>query len=261
MNAAYPPPAIYDILNSPGTAAEIATFLRVVRRHAPGALEPGALWLEPACGTGRYLRALARRGFRTAGFDTDPCMLAYAAGRRELREAVLFRADMGDFAGPAAAAGLLDGSAAAALNPVNSLRHLDSDRAVLDHLEHMAGLLEPGGAYLVGISLTDYRRLEPEEDLWEGARSRCRVSQLVNYLPPEPGTSRARTETVISHLTVTRPRGAEHFDHTYGLRTYDEDQWNDLVSRSPLRRAGSYDAFGRPLGGRTLPYQLEVLAR
>lgn len=256
----YPQPAIYDILHTPGTAAEITALLRVVRRHAPRALEPGALWLEPACGTGRYLRGLLRRGLNAAGFDRDVGMLAYAAGRRDMKEAVLFPADMADFAAGAAAAGLAPGSVAAVFNLVNSLRHLATDTALLRHLEQVAGLLASGGVYVVGISLTDYRWLEPEEDQWEGVRGRCRVSQLVNYLPPEPGTPRARTETVISHLTITRPRGVEHFDHSYGLRTFDERQWDRVISASPLRRAGSYDAAGHPLDGRRLPYQLEALA-
>jgi len=81
----------------------------------------------------------------------------------------------------------------------------------------------------------------------------------VNYLPPEPGTAKARSEQVISHLTVERPRGTEHFDDTYDLRTYDIKQWRDLIEKSRLDHAGSFDAFARPRTGRVLTYQLEVL--
>ena len=125
----------------------------------------------------------------------------------------------------------------------------------------MASLLKPGAVYVVGLSLTDYAQLLPEEDLWQTARGRCRVRQLVNYLPPEPGTEKGRIETVISHLTVERPHDTQHFDDTYGLRTYDEKQWRALIRRSPLERAGSFDAFGDPLEGRVLNYQLEALRR
>ncbi len=146
-----------------------------------------------------------------------------------------------------------------ACNPVNSLRHLDCDRTMLAHFAQMAQVLKPGAVYLVGISLTDYGWLSEEEDLWEARRGPCQVSQLVNYLPPAPGTGRARIEKVVSHLTVTRPRGTHHFDDTYDLRCYDQEEWQRLVGRSALRHLGSFDAQGRPLEGRTVPYQLEAL--
>jgi len=261
MERAYPEPAIYDVLNSPGTGREVAALERVFRRYGPPPAAAPALWLEPACGTGRYLRVLRRRGYRVAGFDADDAMLEYARGRRDLDGAVLFRADMTRFTGPARRAGIPAGGVDAAINPVNSLRHLDSDEAVITHLDAVARILKPGGVYIVGLSLTDYACLEPEEDLWTGVRGRLRVSQLVNYLPPEPGTDRDRRETVISHLTVTRPGGERHLDHRFDLRTYDAHQWSGLVARSALRVAASCDAAGRPLDGRSLPYQLEALVR
>ncbi len=258
----YTDPALYDILYSPGTAAEVDALEKVVAACAgKSALEAGRLWLEPACGTGRYLRVAAGRGHRCVGFDIDEEQLAYARRRKIAAGAppiAYHRADMRDFV---RACGLGPGSVDLAFNPVNSLRHLGSDRALLEHLQQMAVALRPGGLYVVGISLTDYGWLEEEEDLWEGRRGGCRVSQLVNYLPPRPGTRHGRTETVISHLTVTRPGGVQHLDDTYDLRCYDEEQWSGLVRHSALDRAGSFDAFGRPLQGRRLPYQLEVLAR
>ena len=113
----------------------------------------------------------------------------------------------------------------------------------------------------MGLSLTDYARLEAEEDVWTAARGRCRMTQVVNYLPPEPGTARARRERVLSHLTVARPRGEEHLDDAYDLRTYDRRQWRRLVARSALAHVGSHDPWGGELGARSLNYQLEVLRR
>jgi len=207
------------------------------------------------------MKVAAGRGRRVAGFDIDPAMITYAARRPALKNARLFRAGFTDFVAPARRAGISKMSVDFAFNPVNSLRHLENDRAVLIHFEQMATILKPGALYVLGISLTDYGWLEPEEDLWEGTRGRCRVQQLVNYLPPEPGTKRGRLETVISHLTITRPRGAEHRDATYDLRTYDKKQWRALVRKSALEHAGSFDGTGLPLKDRALPYQLEVLRR
>jgi len=261
MTDFYADPVVYDVLHAPGTAAEVDALERVERALAVGPLPEARPWFEPACGTGRYLRVAAGRGRRVAGFDRDEGMLAYARGRAALAGAVLFAADLTDFAAAARRAGIGPGSARFAFQPVNSLRHLASDRAVLAHLADMARVRAPGGIYVVGISLTDYRWLQPEEDVWTGIRGRCRVHQLVNYLPPEPGTRRGRLERVISHLTISRPRGVEHRDAVYDLRTYDRKQWRALVKRSTLEHAGSCDAFGAPLGDRAVNYQLEALRR
>jgi len=253
MAGLYADASVYDILQTPGTAAEVDALERVEAARSGAARRADRLWFEPACGTGRYLRVAAGRGRRVGGYDRDPDLVAYAARRlgRAVRTAALT-----DPVVPGVRPGTVD----FAFIPVNTIRHLPDDAAVLAHLAQMAWLLAPGGVYVVGISLTDYAWLEPEEDVWEGARGRCRVSQVVNYLPPEPGTPRARRETVISHLTVTRPSGTEHRDDRYDLRTYDDRQWRRLIERAALRRVASYDGGGRPLAGRRLPYQLEVLA-
>jgi len=253
----YADPMVYDILHAPNTAQEVTALERIERRFSTVPPTADRLWFEPACGTGRYLRVAAGRGRRVAGFDLDPGQVGYA--RRRVPHT--FVADMRNFAAAAAEAGLSAGCADFAFIPVNSIRHLASDRQMWDHLAQMARILKPGALYVVGISLTDYDWLLEDEDLWEGVRGRCRVSQLVNYLPPVPGTERARVETVISHLTVTRPRGEEHFDDRYDLRTYSRQEWDALLAASALRHAGSCDAFGYPLGERLLPYQLEVLVR
>lgn len=264
----YADPALYDILYTPGTAAEIDALERIERALADRPPRRGRLWFEPACGTGRCLRVAARRGRRVAGFDREPALLAYAADRlagicrnAALPRPRLFAADLADFAAAAARAGLRPASVDFAFITVNSLRHLGSDRAMLDHFAQIRDLLRPGGLYVVGLSLTDYRWLWPDEDLWTAARGRCRVSQLINWLPPEPGTPLARRERALSHLTVTRPGGALHLDDAYDLRCYDARQWRRLVGASALTMAGSFDARGRPLPPGTWPYQLEALRR
>lgn len=258
----YADPVLYDILYTPGTAAEVDALEKVERHFAGGnTLKKNRLWLEPACGTGRYLRVAAGRGRRCLGFDIDARQLDYARGRIVRPNGAppprYSLADMKDFA---VACGLETSSVDFSFNPVNSLRHLSSDRAMLAHFAQMAAVLKPGAVYVVGISLTDYTWLYPEEDLWEGVRGGCRVSQLVNYLPPEPGTRLGRTERVVSHLTVTRRGGTQHWDDAYGLRCYDRRQWEQLVEKSALQTRGSFDGQGRPLEGRILPYQFEVLS-
>jgi hypothetical protein len=255
----YADPVLYDILYTPGTAAEVDALERIERRFSTGRLRADRYWFEPACGTGRYLRVAENRGRKAAGFDRDARQLAYARRRLKGSAHRLFAADMADFAQAFRSARLPRGQVGFAFNPVNSLRHLASDAQLVRHFKQMAQVMASGGLYVVGLSLVDYDHLAPDEDTWVGVRGKCRVTQLVNYLPPQPGTALARTERVISHLTVTRPRGEEHFDATYDLHCLDRQQWRQVLRRTPLQWVASCDATGRPLGDRIASYQLEVL--
>ena len=252
----YANPAVYDILHTPGTAGEVDVLQGVADRFdAPGGARRH--WLEPACGTGRYLRVLAGRGQRATGIDLDGGMLDYARHslvRRGLNRRVkLVYADMtafGDHVG--------ESTHDVAFVPVNSLRHLLDARQVRRHFEQVARALRPGGLYVVGISLSLYGEEDPSEDEWIGRRGSCTVRQLVQYLPPDRAT---RRETVISHVEVERPSGLEVFDTTYPLRSYDAGQWKAAWRGTGFERAGAVDDNGRDLPAFPLEYQLEILRR
>lgn len=252
----YAAPSVYDVLHTRGTAFEVDLLERLVRRF--GRRDPRAsVWLEPACGTGRYLRVLGRRGARCVGFDLDRGMLDYARTslqRRGLSDRVrLLEADMADFV-DRVGRGRYD----VAFVLVNSMRHLLSPAQVRTHFEHVHAALRPGGLYVVGISLSRYGEEEPSEDVWIGRRGACTVRQIVQYLPPD---RERRREAVYSHLQVDRPAGRSFLDSHYELRSYDQRQWNAVVRASGLERVGAIDDLGRDLGAEPVNYQLEVLRR
>lgn len=251
MTSLYADPSTYDVLMSPGTAAELDGLARIERRFAPR-VGAGAAWFEPACGTGRLLRGAARRGRRVAGYDGEPAMVAYARGRLAAENSR--RIVVADLAAPAGSLRRL-GLADLAFCPWNTLRHLDDDDAMLAHLAQVRALLRQGGVYAVGLSLQDWALPGDDEDVWRGARGRLTVTQVVTYLPG-PG----RHERVISHLVVDRPQGTAHLDHCFDLRTYTQAQWLKLLARSPLQRVAVCDAAGRPVADdAVLPYRLEIL--
>lgn len=198
-----------------------------------------ATWLEPACGTGRYLEALAKRGHRVIGFDRDPGMVGYAA--RRLRPwgtaARVLDADMTEFA-----AKVGTGTVDVAFNPINTVRHLASDRDMLRHFREIRRVLRPGGVYAVGLSLSWYGNEVPSEDVWEGARAGVRVKQVVQYIPPRSRAS--RREWVHSHLEIRRGRESEHRDSSYWLRCYGRRQWGSLVDRGGMRVAAIVNERG-----------------
>jgi len=160
----------------------------------------------------------------------------------------LFEADMIDFISQ------LQCKFDVAFNPFNSIRHLHSDDAMAQHLGQVAQSLNSGGLYLVGISLSDYDNDVPEEDIWRGSRDDCRVTQVVNYLPPD---QISRLETVISHILVENKD--EHINETYKLRSYSKKEWAELIDNSPFEVVGSHDSLGISADSRNLIYQIEVL--
>jgi SAM-dependent methyltransferase len=262
----YSLPEIYDILHSPGTLGEVKGLEKIAGRFVVSRPLKDQTWLEPACGSGRYLRAAAARGRRVVGFDLEPAMVAYAKrsirelrrrrqgrrGGRAVPAARIFMGDMTRFADH-----LKPASVDFAFNLINSIRHLDSDTAMLAHFRGIARVLRPGGVYAVGLSLSSYDHEIPTEDVWVGRRGRSEVKQVVQYLVP---TRRKRSEPVISHLTVTRGPRTQELDFTYTLRSYDTRQWERLIARSPLKIMATVDEQGGDLAIYEPGYAIFILA-
>jgi len=229
----YDCPQWYDIVHEKGTAAEVTRLERVSREFGTG----GRDWLEPACGTGRFLRVLARRGYRVVGYDLHPPMLAYA--RRRLaacRHAEVLEADMAAFRRPRA----FD----FAFNLINTFRHLPDDAAALAHLNNTARSLKPGGVYLLGIDVVDYDDPQPGEEVWNARRGPCRVRHVMLSIPPD---RRDRRERIINHLIVDRPSGRECFESHYDLRSYSLGEWIDLLDASELECIATFDFEWQPI--------------
>jgi len=256
----YSLPEVYDILHAAGTAQEVSGLERIARRFVQSVPLAEQTWLEPACGSGRYLRVIAGRGRKVIGFDISSGMVEYANRSIEARLArrsstarrsnnaatlastpsspVAHVADLTTFARTMGRV-IRPGSVDFAFNLINTIRHLPSDRAMLDHFEQMAKILKPGGVYALGLSLSSYGFEISSEDIWIGQRGRCEVRQVVQYLPGTGEGRGGRMERVISHLTVTRERSVDEIDFTYDLRGYDHAQWTRLIARSPLKVLGT----------------------
>ena len=238
-------PAWYDILHARGTAREVRGLEAIARRFADTPVyrrstrsDARPRWIEPACGSGRYLRAAASRGIRTVGIDANPHMIAYA------KRSFAGRGLDGRFIAGDMTTTTIRPAADFAFCTINTIRHLPDDRAMLAHLEVIAASLKPGGVYAVGIGLTDYESEYPSEDTWTGTRGRCRVNQVIQYLP---ASRERRVECAINHLTIVTPRGERHVDSVYELRAYSLRQWMRLLRRCPLELVGVCDEQAEPL--------------
>lgn len=238
-NHFYGDAVVYDILHASGTAEEARRLVEIAascsRRTGP------FTFLEPACGTARHLRWLARRRHRAIGFDLAPHMIDDARARAERAgvadRLALFVADMTDFAGR------VRRRADLAFNLVNTIRHLPDDDAMLAHFAQVAACLKRRGAYVVGLSTTAYGAERPTRDVWKAARGRCLVVQTAHYRPPQPAT---RSEMVRSRIRVRTPTGSEQRECVFTLRTYSREELLALIERSCLRLDHVLDDDWRP---------------
>ncbi len=261
----YSIPDVYDVLHSPGTAKDVSMCLRTARGYAGPAAVKAHTWVEPACGTGRYVRALAARGCDALGVDLSEGMVEYARKRWEgVQREGSARFAVGDMTAmeKVAGKGQEKGKFDAGLNLINSIRHLGSDTELDAHLKSMAAVLKAGGVYIVGLSVTLYGSESPSEDLWNGSRGRMKVAQVIQYDPPTArrGAS-ARVERAYSHITVTSPSGSREYVSSYSLRCYSRAQWLEAIQRSPLRLAAVVDERGREIDVPELGYGNYVLKK
>lgn len=226
----YQTPRYYDAVFDAGTRQEANFLERVAELYGTSR---GRRALEPACGSGRLVQALARRGWRVNGFDRSPAMLRYAR-RRVARldpRPRLIEADLADFhlPGPYDLAHCL----------VSTFKYVLDGRGAHAHLARVAGHLAPGGIYVLGFHLSDYAERARVRERWVAERRGMRIVCNIQSWPPD---RRTRLETVRSRLRVERAAGELRSETTWRFRTYDAAQARRLVASVPaLEHVATYD--------------------
>ena len=132
----YDVPRYYDLVFDEDTEREADFLEAMVDRFGRSS---GRRALEPACGSGRLVEALAERDWKVQGFDLSRPMLDHARARLDGAglSARLFEARMEDFA----ARGRID----LAHCLVSTFKYLLTEAHARAHLECVARSLAPGG--------------------------------------------------------------------------------------------------------------------
>ncbi len=217
----YALPRYYDIAFQSETPAEADFLEAAFRRYA--AIEVRRV-LEPACGTGRLVCALARRGYRMTGFDTSRPALEYLRRRlaRQKLEAHLVQADMAHFCAPLA----FD----AAYNTFDSFRHLLTEEEARRHLEAVAESLRPGGIYVLGFHLLPPDAAEECIERWTERRGPTAVTVTLRVLAAD---RRQRIERIRISLLVRQGAIARRYRDEFPLRLYTARQFRRLLATVP----------------------------
>jgi SAM-dependent methyltransferase len=132
-----------------GAIEDDIPFYRELARRCGGPI------LEPMCGSGRLLAPLAQAGYRLAGVDISPALLARARARLAeaglLSQVELQEADI-RLAAPA-------GPFALALVALNSFMHLATAADQLAALRRIRAALRPDGLLALDLFIPDLRAL------------------------------------------------------------------------------------------------------
>ena len=216
----YQLPRYYDIAFASRNKAEVDFLESLYGRYS----DRGGAILEPACGSGRLMEGLLRRGYEVHGFDLGPAMVDYARERLDARGlgGTLWIGDMSDFR-PRKRYVL-------AHCLVSSFKYLLTEKAALAHLQCVAASLRKGGVYVLGFHLSDYADQRHDSEDHHGARGRTKVSCRIDSEPPNRKT---RLETLRSRLVVKMPTRTLASETTWKFRTYDEKQFLRLVAKVP----------------------------
>jgi SAM-dependent methyltransferase len=226
----YASPEVYDVAFGWDLKLELDFLDRCFAEHVEG---PVRRVLEPACGTGRLLLALAERGYDVAGYDRSAEMTAYAAARLAPHEGAVWRGDMTTFRPP--------GEFDAALNLVNSIGYLLEDEEVVAHLSRVAEAVRPGGIYLVQVSYED----EPPElasfGPWGNRRGDLSTTLFWRVVREDKAARRSHQEC---RITARRGRERTVFEESHVLRLWSQEDFDRLVQATPFRLAAVYhDCF------------------
>lgn len=217
----YDLPQVYDIAFSWDLSGEIAFFKRVFQTHVPF---PVRHILEPACGSGRFLRTLPPNGFQVTGYDINPVMAQYAedsvaaAGCEENVRIIL-----ANMASPE-----IPGEFDAAINSINSIGYLHSDEDVISHLKVTGSSLLEGGVYIVHLNFAHEGELPPGEN-WTMERGGIRVQTSWRILIED---RESRLSHHLGSFEIEQDGRIEKFDDRHTLRLWLFSGLRELIHRS-----------------------------
>ena len=212
----YDYPVYYDLIFGSDWRAEFDFLTACFDRFAG---RPVRRIFEPACGTGRLLDRMAQAGYEVSGNDLNANAVEFC-NKRLRKKGFPETAD-------------------AAFNPINTFRHLGTEKQAHSHLQCMADALAKGGLYILGLHLipTDGDRLE--EEAWHARRGNLAVN---TYMWSKGIDEKTRMEYLGLKINVFTPTKQMVIEDEMLYRTYSARQMKSLLKKVPaFECVGIYD--------------------
>jgi SAM-dependent methyltransferase len=237
----YDTPRYYDLIFDADTKKE-ADFLEAALEHYGETR--GKRVLEPACGSGRLVIELARRGYDVSGYDLSEPMLDYARARLDEQ-----RSNSQDSRKVRLEVGALEsfeprGRYDLAHCLVSTFKYVRDEAGARSHLEHVAAALKPGGIYVLGFHLSEYDSTKRVRERWTAGDDSCEVVCNIQSWPPE---RKLRRERIRSRLVVDEAGSELRSETEWWFRTYDAAQVKRLFKSVPALELLAVHDFGYEL--------------
>jgi SAM-dependent methyltransferase len=196
----------------------------LVERLGPGCRSV----LEPGCGSGRLLEALAARGLEVVGLDSSEAMVTLAQARLGASAEVVLE-DMKSFD----LGRRFDG----AVCLVSTVGLLSPD-GLSSHLETIARHLRPGARYLVqqGVFRSDADLWRSE---WDAERNGVRLHVVWEAFEREPALLRERSRSRVE--IVAGSRAGEVVEDVHTTTFWTTEAWREAIAASPFTQVACYD--------------------
>jgi len=222
VESIYDHPKYYDLVFGADCAAELKFIVQCGEHFASGKIRK---LFEPACGTGRLLFHLAKRGYSVDGIDLNPKAVEFCNERlaRHGFEARATVADMSAFESKK--------KFDLAFNTINSFRHLPTEKSAQGHLESMGRCIRKGGLYLLGIHLTPTKAEPSEGEAWSARRGHLAINTRMWTIERNPAK---RVERFGIRFDIHNPTRSWRIDDVLVLRSYTASQMENLIDKSGM---------------------------
>jgi SAM-dependent methyltransferase len=220
IESIYDHPKYYDLVFGADCAAELKYIVQCGQEFAKGKIRK---LFEPACGTGRLLFHLAKRGYSVSGIDLNPKAIDFC-NERLLRHKIRDRAwvaDMSNFE--------TKGQFDIAFNTINSFRHLGSEKAAQGHMDCMAKCVRSGGLYLLGVHLTPTKGEPSEGESWSARRGHLAIN---THMWTIERNSAKRVERFGIRFDIHNPTRSWRVEDVLVLRSYTASQMKRLIEKN-----------------------------
>ena len=216
----YDYPELYEMGFLKETPKESLFMGDVFKKYVPF---PVKRVLELGCGSGRLICDMAKRGYAMTGLDLNPTALEYCRKKlkKEKSTGELVVGDMTNFS--------FDEPFDAAINAINTFRHLETEEAALAHLNCVAKHLKPGGVFVLSLHL-----LPPDGDLWGTERWAAKDEDKTVYyaLTVVETSMKTRLEKLRISMLVKEKEGSFRLSDHITLRIYTAKQLKSLLAKA-----------------------------
>ncbi len=244
----YRVPLYYDMAFERDVSTEIDYYTRMFDEYCDTKVKRV---LEPACGTGLYLEYMSKAGYEILGYDLSPEMVRYSQDR-------IKRSDLDGNA--KARVKVIEGDMRtikfdqkfdAAINQINSLGYLVSDKDIIDHFKVTADALADGAIYIIEVTLKcdNFEHEHKPEETWTSEREGV---FLETTWKPTRYDSQKKIRYVDFDLNVTDHGKKMKFHEVHELRLWTHDDIKRLASAGGFKLVKAYFGDFTPIPDETV---------